>query len=67
MHGHWCDLGDGYVHTNLLMIGTQIATMTVLQMNDDRGFSLSQKQTSIPGLCECERGNVRLRTGRELL
>jgi hypothetical protein len=64
VHCHSHGLGEEYVHTNPLMIGTQIAKITVLQINDDRGFSISHKQMSIPGLCECERGNVRLRTGR---
>src|SRR6202042_3595175 len=63
VHCHWHGLGDEYVHTNPLMIGTQIAKITVLQINDHRGLSISHKQMSIPGLCECERGNVRLRTG----
>jgi hypothetical protein len=29
MHGHCYDLGDGYVRTNPLVIGTQIAKVTV--------------------------------------
>jgi hypothetical protein len=67
MRGHGYDLRDGYVHTNPLVIGTQIAKRKVLQIHDDTAFSLSHKQESIAGLCECERGNVRLRTGRRLL
>jgi hypothetical protein len=56
VHCHWHGLGDEYVHTNPLMIGTQIAKITVLQINDHRGFSISHKQMSYPGCANAREG-----------